>query len=287
MRRRLKFIRHVNGEVKVVANEPFTVDLSELKTDIAQAAQSVIRIVDKNGYTYVYGGDINALDLTYHLEPKPTMWGLEQYYKGKHINAWNLTKIVAPNGREMIFSYLQDSNKIGSEKYHFFNNANYYPLLTDKPTIYNENSIQKYGIDCDYGFKDQYSSKPPCAEPMKLNPNPQVEGVGDTPPNQFSDIEDDLDYQIKNCPLFTVVRDDNNKTAVLSKIQILDIGFEIKFNYSYKYLNTIVLQIGEEPIKTCTLTRTGYGCKENNPNDPEYTEFGFWLFANSIFGHNL
>jgi YD repeat-containing protein len=99
--------------------------------------------------------------------------------------------------------------------------------------------------------------------------------------------------------VFITTANSPNTTAILSKIQISDIGFEINFNYktdtiidySYEnyvsiqpFLNTIQLKIDEE-IKTCTLTRIESSCYELNtsPWKTEYRKKYYFLSKINTF----
>ncbi|MDR1544374.1 MAG: hypothetical protein LBS50_08230 [Prevotellaceae bacterium] len=79
-----------DGSVKVVADEYFTVDLSEL-SDQGSIVNTAIKIVDKQGYTYVYG---------------------ETGLSGYPVEEWHLTQIIAPNGREMNFEYITEKRRL-------------------------------------------------------------------------------------------------------------------------------------------------------------------------------
>ena len=147
------------GEIRVVSNEHFVVDLSvfnfpELKCsgngvissyfcDIVSG--SIIKITDRNGYTYIYGEDSKAL--SFHRE------------KGTPIvDAWHLTTIIAPNGRGMKFTYVSQTvsitNSINYPERGFVNST--------EPTLYDEIGAEaffsKYGIGTETSEYRQFSA---------------------------------------------------------------------------------------------------------------------------------
>jgi len=288
-----------DGEIKVVANEPFTIDISEGNAPSNALKLSVIKIVDKNGYTYFYGGDINALDQYAPAKPLYSD-GIGNYtYDNvlQRINAWNLTKIVAPNGRQMTFSYLPQ--QIWGEAFEIFNNRCGNPFPSTKPTIYDENSIALYREYIDYDFRNGISIGTPCVQRMKTGYNggykeddvdyvrppgiPKVFEI-DSWANKYAEFRRADNFISANfgddLATFIYTKNSPNTTAVLSKIKISDIAFEMAFNYqidsithyygeNYKeviiFLNTIKLKIDEE-IRTCTLTRIEPSGYKNSPS---------------------
>ena len=84
----------------------YRVDLSNMapqqRYEMILPNQSTIEIYTPNGYKYIFGGDLSALEfsinftqgiLPIHGKTNPT------------ILAWHLTKIIAPNGRKVEFKY--------------------------------------------------------------------------------------------------------------------------------------------------------------------------------------
>ena len=128
------------GEIRVVSNEHFVVDLSEFYFPTIYnspnnavhhiTSGSIIKITDKNGYTYIYGEDSDAL--SYHPERRNI----------PIVDAWHLTKIVAPNGREMKFSYLHIARGPNPIKSTNFPKRDL--LNSTQPTLYDEVSYEAF-----------------------------------------------------------------------------------------------------------------------------------------------
>ena len=102
------------GEVQIVSGDYVKVDLSQAK-DILDypnkskrpkpCSTSQITIKTKDGYTYIFGGKISALEFTYALESKTT----EKDQLPPTISSWHLSKVAAPNGRTMDYYYKKGS----------------------------------------------------------------------------------------------------------------------------------------------------------------------------------
>jgi YD repeat-containing protein len=99
------FIQH-DGSVQCVGNQNYKVDLSKFSLQVLSSIDvnpSEIVITDHNGYEYVFGGDVQYLELTHPLEPGPQ----NKHMLGPRcvINAWRIRRITAPNGRKVTFTY--------------------------------------------------------------------------------------------------------------------------------------------------------------------------------------
>ena len=97
------------GEVRIISGDYVDVDLSQI-IDIQQMPKSCrpkpletsqITIKTNDGYTYIFGGRISALEYTYALENRNT--DAEQV--PPTITSWYLTKVIAPNRRTMEYHY--------------------------------------------------------------------------------------------------------------------------------------------------------------------------------------
>ena len=92
------------GEIVVVCNDPVTVDLKKFSDNVSNTDDvPIIKLIDKNGYTYIYGGN----DTTYYSKILNTKLSEYSNYSVQisYIDSWYLSKIIAPNKREMNFEY--------------------------------------------------------------------------------------------------------------------------------------------------------------------------------------
>lgn len=97
------------GEVKIISGDYVDVTLSQI-IDIQQTPKSErpkpletsqITIKTNDGYTYIFGGRISALEYTYALQNKTT----DVAQLPPTITSWYLAKVIAPNGRTMEYHY--------------------------------------------------------------------------------------------------------------------------------------------------------------------------------------
>lgn len=124
------FIIQNNGVVRCLDNAALKVDITGLtvyhEADQSMIQQSEIKIINENGYTYYFGGDLNFLEINNTVA----------YYdnsnivqlKNPVINSWHLKKIVAPNGRTVNYSYKQMS----TNSYGIYGNENFFQLSISK-----------------------------------------------------------------------------------------------------------------------------------------------------------
>jgi YD repeat-containing protein len=77
--------------------------LSEQYPNFMFPDTSSIRITDAHGYTYVFGGDLSALEFSISYKEGYQIFAASETHPV--ILAWHLSKIIAPNGRTMQFNY--------------------------------------------------------------------------------------------------------------------------------------------------------------------------------------
>lgn len=102
------FMINNNGSIKSNCPE-IKVDLSNMTTQYAEnkiPQSSKITITDGNGYIYVFGSDLSAIE--YRQSMKPTYTDLPDADRNQAIMAWHLVQIQAPNGRVLNISYQSD-----------------------------------------------------------------------------------------------------------------------------------------------------------------------------------
>lgn len=121
-----KFMINNDGHVKIISGDYVDVDLSKTIDESAMKIvgtcplqsndTSQITIKTKDGYTYVFGGQLSALEFTYALKNGDTE--IDQF--PPVVSTWHLSKVIAPNGRTITYYY----KGYGNEKYHVKNCKN-------------------------------------------------------------------------------------------------------------------------------------------------------------------
>ena len=103
------------GKPVILTGDYLKIDLSELsEVDCAYEQSSnqlrpcsctTISLTSKDGYKYVFGGDISSVSYTVSLEDDNAGLWASQF--PPVINSWYLKKVIAPNDRQIIFHYRQ------------------------------------------------------------------------------------------------------------------------------------------------------------------------------------
>ena len=145
-----------SGEIKIISNDAVNVDLSNFKHQKVDASgymlpeevhtngnshiNSFIKIIDKNGYSYIFGGVSREKSIR-----------LRRYPDGSRttgaMDFWYLSKIIAPNGREMVFDYYEGtwwiygfSSGFAIQNIYLNKNCN-----CEQPTLYDSTYCFKRG----------------------------------------------------------------------------------------------------------------------------------------------
>ena len=121
-----------DGTVTCEGNRKFVVNITQLSIQPYNARTlnpSSIVITNDKGYTYYFGGTVQNLEFDQPLTPSYKRdgfnhGGLTTRRKTPTIIAWHLTKIVAPNGRAVVYRYRpftepQDYTASDNEHYIF------------------------------------------------------------------------------------------------------------------------------------------------------------------------
>lgn len=104
------FMINNKGNVQIISGDYVNVDLSEtIDVNVTAASgqrpkpldTSQITIQTKDGYTFIFGGSISALEFSYALGGYNS--GIDQ--TPPTISTWHLSKVIAPNGRTMTYYY--------------------------------------------------------------------------------------------------------------------------------------------------------------------------------------
>lgn len=120
------FMINNRGTVQIISGDYVDVDLSEILADwnprypdktpnsaypMYPKKNSTITIKTKDGYTYVFGGDLSKLEYTVNASNWSifTYQSLQQYcnllLNPPTVSTWHIAKIIAPNKRTVIFHY--------------------------------------------------------------------------------------------------------------------------------------------------------------------------------------
>lgn len=103
------FLINNQGETVILNGDFVTVDLSELRDcntnsgmDFAPHPSSQITLKTTDGYTYVFGGSLSAVEYTLIVNKESKVFPEQQ---APHVNTWHLSKVIAPNGRTITYHY--------------------------------------------------------------------------------------------------------------------------------------------------------------------------------------
>lgn len=131
------FMINNRGKAKIISGDYIEVDLSGIVDDLPPTSfterptpltSSRITIKTTNGYTYIFGGELAALE--YSLRLKSTHEEIKQ--EAPIVNAWYLSQVVAPNGRTITYYYSgHNSNHNVSDNLLVFNQ--YYDVFAQVP----------------------------------------------------------------------------------------------------------------------------------------------------------
>ena len=112
------FMINNQGDVIIVEGDYVKVDLSKLNDELPNVptnqiptpqANSSIRVTTKDGYQYVFGGDLSSVEYTISALSGSQFVSLPNWESSQTntpvINTWHLTRVIAPNGRELVYHY--------------------------------------------------------------------------------------------------------------------------------------------------------------------------------------
>jgi len=157
-----KFFLDITGEIHVIADGNFKIDLTDFAPQSGDPYMqeeylmpSKIVITDDKGYIYTFGGDLQNLEYSVSISFQSEL-GFSP-----RITSWNLSKIKAPNGREVIFKYkdfIKPKINYPIDQNHYLINANKWLFMGYMQEIGNggERSEEKStgpipGFDTSYG----------------------------------------------------------------------------------------------------------------------------------------
>lgn len=103
------FIINNQGKVVILDGDFVTVDLSRLTDcstnsgmDFTPPSSSQITLKTTDGYVYVFGGSLSAIEYTLVVNKDSKAFPQQQ---APHVNTWHLSKVIAPNGRTITYHY--------------------------------------------------------------------------------------------------------------------------------------------------------------------------------------
>lgn len=102
---KIRFMIGTDGNI-VSDNKGYKVNLSNIGHRLFEEKvyeiSSEIEVISPDGYKYYFGGDNSSLEFSRSFKPD-----LDNIGSTPIILAWHITKIIAPNGRSMIFEYIK------------------------------------------------------------------------------------------------------------------------------------------------------------------------------------
>lgn len=228
-----------NGEVKVVSNEYFTVDLSKVDTAATKRNATIIKIIDNQGYSYVYGGDATLRSYSANYLEPDTFSITEQY----STDEWYLAQIIAPNGRKMNFKYESRIKNNKFEEYYKATLNNFiYPSIYDN--IGYGDYCNKYSCDYDYiNSKTGYGTQTPILTKIEI-----------------PDVNFEMQFNYIEVPY-------SNKFCNLSSINLNINGNVLKGNFYY-VSKTVDGNVHRYLTKYKTFQNTKYSFEYNFDNPP-------------------
>lgn len=171
-----------DGTPRVISNENIKIDLTSMTAQSATLipVSSEIVLTTSDGYKYYFGGDPTYLEYSFPLNSYYNPFGYSL------INTWNLSKVVTPWGKELVYTYKsfdsyfdQDSNPhdhnhyilhqstYQTQEYHELNNVFFGSLLKnyggfnatgDNYSVTKTSFLEKIESD-NFSLKFEYSEK--------------------------------------------------------------------------------------------------------------------------------
>lgn len=119
-----KFVIGLDGNVNVVAYNggKYKVDLSGFSYSYPLMGEnsSKIKIITDDGYIYTFGGSYAAMEymaLSWLLNPGDLLNTAPNYSRRNQVTAFHLSKITAPNGKELVITYMNPIQRTDFHKY--------------------------------------------------------------------------------------------------------------------------------------------------------------------------
>jgi hypothetical protein len=174
-----------NGDVRVVSDRNYKVDLTNLKgyydirsifTDpgygliatkdnLNNKIASEITIIADDGYKFIFGGAFRDLEISFSF-PRPFSFGVSP--TSATINAWYIKKVISPTGDEINFEYREvtDDETVVFNK--MFIESNNVDVLASSFATNNTSSI----FEVKMGYSDNYQVDMFVGDPMGYSSSP-------------------------------------------------------------------------------------------------------------------
>lgn len=165
------FMINNKGIPVIIEGDYVSVDLSDLddtssnfsSTVIPQPKISKITVRTKDGYTYVFGGDLSSVEYTVDAVSGqvfvPTIPeyvnGMPKQVEAPAINTWCLTKVTAPNGRTVTYYYKPFKGNSNNKYSNLWEFNEYYDRYSPFYETYLNGISPKYNDYCNkihYGY---------------------------------------------------------------------------------------------------------------------------------------
>jgi YD repeat-containing protein len=282
-----RFYIQNNGDVKCDGNKPFKVDLSGFNTQYMDGNpeddinDSEIKIKTDDGYTYVFGGNIQYLGVLYSINNEDEVYD-------PVITTWYLKSIGAPSGRELTLSYLFFDEGIRIDEdpdddYHY---------------LYNINHVRNQNADSYYFYPGDFLSTSAIGGQSAVEQYYTATKIAYLDSIKTDNIQIDFGYQEKEKPFYqssTYQNDEfNQKTYKLTSIKVYNTEDKMIKNFSFSqayYGGTgterlFLTSFGEVMLSKYHFT---YYNTSNLPNPltAGIDHWGYWNNYTSIIGSNI
>ncbi len=280
-----RFYIQNNGDIKCIGSKPFSVNLTNLRIQNMTGSledgvyDSEIVITTDDGYKFYFGGDISKLEVNYSLTNNKEVYD-------PVIIAWHITKIVAPNGREIIYKYVYFDTGIQPEddpddtKHYIYNINNIWMQEADSESNHPGTPCSSYATGGGSGLVTAYSTTKTIYLDSII--------IGDKKIN-FDYVEKDKVFY----PGYETHKF-NQKGLKLQKIQIIDqSNYVIKdFAFSQAYLgatNSIMFlkSVKETGVNSYKFEYYGENTSFPNPLTAGVDHWGFWNNYTSAQGSSI
>ena len=131
------FLINNRGKAVVINGDYIDIDLSKLQDRIGHVnnqtlpwpnTSSQISVKTRDGYTYVFGGDLSAIEYSVATKNNETLIAQDPPI----INTWNLKQIIAPNQRSVTFYYKPSVAEVPNDRDNLWVFNEYYNYFRKK-----------------------------------------------------------------------------------------------------------------------------------------------------------
>jgi len=298
------------GGVEIIPNQPvhIEVDMTNFQLqdnpNISVPKDSEIIFKVDNGYSYYFGGSIQNIEFTIPVDPTSHENGTGIVPKAV-INTWNLTKVIAPSGKEMIYEYdditplennFTNFDADGSSFLGALGNGEFRPIILNKYVNQVRDGNQ---IDTEFFFenfvahKSGSESKDPIYEVSKQSYLKRISTsefeiefqyeqktnlfLNDpTEPENTTSLYNFKDQRLKNILLFNKVIDPENPPPFGSLLSVKSFNFEHVYFGDRMFLSKLT-EFGKPSYEFEYNATSGLP----RPDTHSIDHWGFWNGGNS------